>query len=151
MYFFKVTISECWRKSACEAAWFVPFNKYYWGDKWRRMRWVWHVACMKEKKNAYKILVRKPEGKRPIERPTHTWEDIKVDLKDKGWKGGECISVVQRQTRCAVGMVMNFQVLGNTRDLNFWLTVSFLWRHLFHVVRYYCMPLYELSVPPCKF
>ena len=50
------------------------------------MRWVWHVACMKEKKNAYKILVRKPEGRRPIGRPTHMWEDIKVDLKDKGWK-----------------------------------------------------------------
>jgi len=39
---------------------------------------------MKEKKNAYKILVRKPEGRRPIGRPTHMWEDIKVDLKDKG-------------------------------------------------------------------
>jgi len=39
---------------------------------------------MKEKKNAYKILVRKPEGKSPIERPTRMWEGIKMDLKDKG-------------------------------------------------------------------
>jgi hypothetical protein len=39
---------------------------------------------MKEKKKAYKVLVRKPEEKRPIERRTQMWEDIKVDLKDIG-------------------------------------------------------------------
>jgi hypothetical protein len=38
---------------------------------------------MKEKKNAYKILVRKPEGRRPIERPAHMWEDVKVNLKGR--------------------------------------------------------------------
>jgi hypothetical protein len=37
--------------------------------KSRRMRWVWHVAYMGEMRNAYKILVRKPEGRRPLRRP----------------------------------------------------------------------------------
>jgi hypothetical protein len=39
---------------------------------------------MGQMKNAYKILVRKPEGKRPLGRPRHTWDDnIKIDLRDK--------------------------------------------------------------------
>jgi hypothetical protein len=46
---------------------------------------------MKEKKNAYKILVRKPEGKRTIERLTHTWEDIRVGLKDKDEREGNIL------------------------------------------------------------
>jgi hypothetical protein len=37
--------------------------------KSRRMRWTWHVARMGEKRNAYRLLVRKPEGKRPLGRP----------------------------------------------------------------------------------
>jgi hypothetical protein len=37
--------------------------------KWRRMRWAGHVARMGEKRNVYKLLVGKPEGKRPLERP----------------------------------------------------------------------------------
>jgi hypothetical protein len=41
--------------------------------KSRRMRWVGHVARMGEKRNAYKLLVRKPEGKRPLGRPKHRW------------------------------------------------------------------------------
>jgi hypothetical protein len=72
---------------------------------------------MKEQKNAYTVLVRKPEGKRPIERPKHMWEYIKMHLKYKELERGEWINMVQRQTRSAVGMVMNFQVLGHARDL----------------------------------
>jgi hypothetical protein len=46
------------------------------------MRWAGHVERM-GKRNAYKILVGKPEGKRPLERPRCKWEDnIKMDLKD---------------------------------------------------------------------
>jgi hypothetical protein len=37
--------------------------------KWRRMRWAGHVARMGEKRNAYRLLVGKPEGKRPLGRP----------------------------------------------------------------------------------
>jgi hypothetical protein len=53
--------------------------------KLRRMRWVGHVARMGEKRNAYKILVGKPEGKRPLGRPRRRWEDnIRIDLREIG-------------------------------------------------------------------
>jgi hypothetical protein len=43
--------------------------------KSRRMRWAGHVARMGEKRNAYRILVGKPEGKRPLRRPRRRWMD----------------------------------------------------------------------------
>jgi hypothetical protein len=50
--------------------------------KSRKMRWEGHVARMGEKRNAYRILVGNPEGKRPLGRPRHRWVDnIKIDLK----------------------------------------------------------------------
>jgi hypothetical protein len=50
--------------------------------KSRRMRWAGHVARMGEKRNAYRIKVGKPEGKRPLGRPRHRWVDnIKMDLR----------------------------------------------------------------------
>jgi hypothetical protein len=53
--------------------------------KYRRMRWYGHVACMGEMRNAYKIMVEKPEAKRLLERPTHRLEDIiKRGLKEMG-------------------------------------------------------------------
>jgi hypothetical protein len=49
--------------------------------KSRRMRWAGHVARMGEKKNAYRLLVGKPEGKRPLGRPRRRWVDnIRMDL-----------------------------------------------------------------------
>jgi hypothetical protein len=49
------------------------------------MRWVRHISCMGEMRNAYKILVGKPDGKRSLGRPRHRWEDnIKMDLRKKG-------------------------------------------------------------------
>jgi len=49
--------------------------------------WGEHVARMGEMRNAYKILVGKLEGKRPLGRPGHRWKDnIRMDLKEKGWK-----------------------------------------------------------------
>jgi hypothetical protein len=49
--------------------------------KSRRMRWARHVARMGEKRNVYRSLVGKPEGKRPLGRPRHRWIDnIKMDL-----------------------------------------------------------------------
>jgi hypothetical protein len=48
----------------------------------RIMRWAGHVACMGEWKKGYRVLVGKPEGKRPLVRPRHRWEDgIRMDLK----------------------------------------------------------------------
>jgi hypothetical protein len=50
--------------------------------KSRRMRWAVHVAPIGEKRNTYRILVGKPDGKRPLGRPRRRWVDnIKVDLK----------------------------------------------------------------------
>jgi hypothetical protein len=50
----------------------------------RRMRWAGHVARMGEKKTAYRLLVGKPEGKRPLRRPTRRWVDsIKMDHREK--------------------------------------------------------------------
>jgi len=43
--------------------------------KSRRMRWAGHVASMGERRGVYRILVGKPEGKRPLGRPRHRWED----------------------------------------------------------------------------
>jgi hypothetical protein len=42
--------------------------------KSRRMRWAGHVACMREGRGAYRVLVGEPEGKRPLGRPRHRWE-----------------------------------------------------------------------------
>jgi hypothetical protein len=52
--------------------------------KSRRMRWVKHVARMGETKNAYRMLVGKPKGKRPLRRPRSRWLDnIKIDLRER--------------------------------------------------------------------
>jgi hypothetical protein len=56
--------------------------------KSRRMRWGGHVARMGETGNAYRILVERPEGKRPLGRPRRRWVDnIKMDLREIGWDG----------------------------------------------------------------
>ena len=53
--------------------------------KWRRMRWAGHVARMEEGGDVHKVLVGKPEGKRPLGRPRRRWEDIiKMDLQEVG-------------------------------------------------------------------
>jgi hypothetical protein len=47
------------------------------------------MACMGEGRNVYRVLVRKPEGKRPFRRPRHRWEDgSRADLREIGWGGG---------------------------------------------------------------
>jgi hypothetical protein len=54
--------------------------------KSRRMRWAGHVACMGEGRGAYRILVGRSEGRRPLGRPRRRWKDyIKMDLKEVGW------------------------------------------------------------------
>jgi len=54
----------------------------------RRIRWAGHVACMGEMRGVYRVLVGKPEGRRPLGRPKLRWEDnIKVDLQGVGWVG----------------------------------------------------------------
>ena len=50
--------------------------------KSRKMRWVGHVASVGERRGVYRVLVGKPEGKRPLGRPSRRWHDnIKMDLR----------------------------------------------------------------------
>jgi hypothetical protein len=68
---------------------------------------------MREKKNAYKILVGKPEGKRPLGRPRRRCLDnIKMDLREIGWDGMDRIALAQDRNlwRALVNTVMNFRV-----------------------------------------
>jgi hypothetical protein len=54
--------------------------------KLRRLRWAGHVARVGERRGAYRALVGKPEGRRPLERPRRRWEDnIKMDQREGGW------------------------------------------------------------------
>jgi hypothetical protein len=56
--------------------------------KSRKIRWAEHAARMGEKRIAYRILVGKPEGKRPLGIPRRMWVDnIKIDLREIGWYG----------------------------------------------------------------
>jgi hypothetical protein len=56
--------------------------------KSRQMRWAGHVARMGDERNVYKVFVGKPEGKRPLGRPRHRWEDgIRMDLRETGLGG----------------------------------------------------------------
>jgi hypothetical protein len=76
--------------------------------KSRRMRWAGHVTRMGEKRNVYRILVGKPDGKRPLGRPRHRWVDnIKMDLRGMDW-----IDLAQDrdQWRARVNTVMNLRV-----------------------------------------
>jgi hypothetical protein len=79
----------------------------------RRMRWGGHVARMGKTRNAYRILVGKPEGKRPLGRPRRRWVDnIKIDLRELGWDGVDWIDLAQDrvQWRALVNTVMNLRV-----------------------------------------
>jgi hypothetical protein len=81
--------------------------------KSRKIRWAGYVACMGEGRGAYRVLVGGPEGKRPLGRPRHRWEDnIKMDLGEIGIDGANWIQLAQDrvQWRAFVNMVMNLQV-----------------------------------------
>jgi hypothetical protein len=63
--------------------------------KSRRMRWTGHVACMGEDGGVHRVLVGKPEGKRPLGRPRRRWEDnIKINLQEVGGDRGDWMELV---------------------------------------------------------
>jgi hypothetical protein len=81
--------------------------------KSRRMRWAGHVARMGEKRNAYRLLVGKPEGKRPLERPGCRWVDnVRMDLGEVGWGDVDWIGLAQdrNRRRALVNSVLNLRV-----------------------------------------
>jgi hypothetical protein len=76
----------------------VSFARYS-ENKSKRMTWGRHVASVGEERNAHRILVGKPEGKRPLGRPGSSWKDnIKMGLREIGWGGMNWIDLVQDRT-----------------------------------------------------
>jgi hypothetical protein len=78
-----------------------------------RMRWAGHVAQMGKKRNAYRLLVGKPEGERPLGRPRRRWEDnIRMDLGEVGWSvvGWICLAKNRNRWRALVNSVLNLRV-----------------------------------------
>jgi hypothetical protein len=68
--------------------------------KSRRMRWAGHVAQTGEKRIAYRLLVGKPKGKRPLGRPRRMWVDnIRMDLGEGGWGDVDWIGLAQDRNR----------------------------------------------------
>jgi hypothetical protein len=81
--------------------------------KSRRMRWAGHMASIGEGRGVYRLLVRKPERKRPLGRSRRRWEDnSKMDLRERGIHGANWIPLVQDrvQWRARVNTLMNLRV-----------------------------------------
>jgi hypothetical protein len=77
------------------------------------MRWAGRVARMGEDRGVYRVLVGKPEGKRPLGRPRRRWEDhIKMELLKVGGGRGEWMELAQDRDRwrALVGTVRNFRI-----------------------------------------
>ena len=69
--------------------------------KSRRLRWAEHVARMEKFRNAYRVLVGKPESKRPLGMPRRRWEDnIKVDLMEVDCKPRDWIALAEDRDQC---------------------------------------------------
>ena len=102
------------------------------------MRWAGHVARMGQGRGVHRVLVGKPEGKRPLGRPRHRWEDnIKMDLQEVGGGCGDWLELAQDRDkwRALVSTVMNLRV-PKMRGIS-WLAaepVSFSRRTLLHGV-----------------
>jgi hypothetical protein len=107
-------VTGSWRKLHNEE----PHNLYFSPSiiriiKSRGMRWAGHVARMGKKRNAYRILMENPDGKRSLGRPRRRWVDyIKMDLREIGCDGRAWLDLAQDrdQWRALVRAVMNLRV-----------------------------------------
>jgi hypothetical protein len=91
------------------------------------MRWAGHVARMGEKRNTYRLLMGKLEGKRPLGRPRCRWVDnIRIDLGEVGWGDVDWIGLAQDRNRwrAVVNSVLNLRVPWNAGKLSSGLTSS---------------------------
>jgi hypothetical protein len=82
--------------------------------KSRRTGWVGHVAHMGEDRNVFNVLMGKPEGKRPLGRPSYRWGyGIRMDLREIGWGSVDWIQFAQDRDwwQAVVNTVINLQVL----------------------------------------
>ena len=80
--------------------------------KWRRMRRAGHVARMGEERGVYRVLLGKPEGRRPLGRPRRRWVDIRMALQEMGCGYMDWIGLAQDRDRwrTLVSAVMNLWV-----------------------------------------
>jgi hypothetical protein len=86
--------------------------------KSRRMRWAGHVARMGEERKVYKVLVGKPKGRRPLERPRRRLEDgVRMHLREIGLGGVDWIRLAHDRDRwrAVVSAVLNLRVLAPRR------------------------------------
>ena len=84
-----------------------------WVIKSRKMRWAGHVARMGEERGAYRVLVGKPDEKRPLGRPRRRWLDnIRMDLQEVGCGYVDWIGLAQDRDRwrTLVSAIMNLWV-----------------------------------------
>ena len=78
----------------------------------RRLRWAGQVARMEQFRNAYRVLMEKPESKRPLGRPKRRWEGNKMDLREVGCDPRDWITLAEDrdQWRAYVRAVMSLRV-----------------------------------------
>jgi len=71
-----------------------------------------HVACMAQIRSAYKILVGKPEGKRPTQDLGMNGDNIRIDIREMGWKVVDLMHLAQNRDhwQALVNTVMNLQL-----------------------------------------
>ncbi|KAJ4427974.1 hypothetical protein ANN_23987 [Periplaneta americana] len=88
--------------------------------KSRRLRWAGHVARMGESRNAYRVLIGRPEGKKPLGRQRRRWEDnIKMDLREMGYDDRDWINLAQDRDRWRAYMraAMNLRILPKRAEM----------------------------------
>ena len=91
----------------------VLLTQYCAGDKIEKNEMGWHVAHIREERGVHRVLVGKPEGKRPLGRPRHRWVDnIRMDLQEVGCGYMDWIGLAQDRDRwrTLVSAVMNLRV-----------------------------------------
>ena len=79
----------------------------------RTVSWAGHVSCKGNKRGAYRVLVGRPEARRPLGRPGLRWDDnIKMYLQDVGWRGVDWIALAEDRDRwrAVVNALMNIRL-----------------------------------------